>query len=151
MQTVIQAKFLQLYTVLVRPHMEYACPVWAPYIAKDIGALEGVQKFACRMATHNWTSDYQELLSLINLPTLERRTELQLSHLFKIVHNLYFFTEGLVTIRECSHYNIRTTHSLTLYQPFAHTIISIPFYSIQSLSGIDLQMKLSWGDLLSLK
>ena len=32
--------------------------------AKDIGALESVQKFACRMATHNWTSSYQELLSL---------------------------------------------------------------------------------------
>ena len=101
--------------------MEYACPVWAPYTAKDIRALESVQKFACRMATHNWTSDYQELLSLTNLPTLERRrTELQLSHLFKIVHNLCFFP-GLVTIRERSHYNIRTTHSLALHQPFSHT------------------------------
>ena len=46
---------LQLYITLVRPHMEYACSVWAPYTAKDIGALENVQKFACRMATHNWT------------------------------------------------------------------------------------------------
>ena len=103
--------------------MEYACSVWAPYTAKDIGALESVQNFACRMATHNWTiSSYQELLSLTNLPILERRRiELQLSHLFKIVHNLCYFPEGLVTVRECSHYNTCTTHSLTLHQPFAHT------------------------------
>ena len=113
---------LQLYIALVRLHMEYARSVWAPYTAKDIGALESVQKFACRMATHNWTSSYQELLSLTDLPTLERRRiELQLSHLFKVVHNLCYFPEGLVTVRECSHYNIRTTHSLTLNQPFAHT------------------------------
>ena len=102
--------------------MEYASSVWAPYTAKDIGALESVQKFACKIAMCNWTSDYQELLSLTDLPTLERRrTELQLSHLFKIVHNLCFFPEGLVATRECPHYNIRTTHSLTLHQPFAHT------------------------------
>ena len=113
---------LQLYTALVRPHMEYACSVWAPYTARDIGALESVQKFACRMATHNWTSNYQELLSLTDLPTLERRRmELQLNHLFKIVYNLCYFPEGLVTVRECPRYNTRTTHSLTLHQPFAHT------------------------------
>ena len=124
MQTVIPAQFFNyiIFIALVRPHMEYACFVWAPYTAKDIGALESVQKFACRMATHNWTSNYQELLSLTNLPTLERRRiELQLSHLFKIVHNLCYFPEGLVTVRERFHYNTRTTHSLTLHQPFAHT------------------------------
>ena len=55
---------LHLYTTLVRPHMEYASSIWAPSTAKDIGALESVQKFACRMAMRNWTSDYQELLPL---------------------------------------------------------------------------------------
>ena len=136
---------LQLYIALVRPHMEYACSVWAPYTTKDIGALESVQKFACRMATHNWTSSYQELLSLTDLPTLERRRiELQLSHLFKIVHNLCYFPERLVIDRECSHYNTCTTHYLTLHQPFAHIpiIISILFCLILSPSGINYQKTL---------
>ena len=106
---------LQLYSSLVQPHMEYSCAVWTLYTAKDIGALEGVQKFACEIATHNWTSNYQELLSLTKLPTLERRrTEIKLNHLFKIVHNLCYFPQDLVTVRDCSHYNTRSTHSFTL-------------------------------------
>ena len=31
---------------------------------KDINA--SVQKFACKMATHNWYASYQELLTLCN-------------------------------------------------------------------------------------
>ena len=34
-----------LYTSLVKPHLEYACPVWSPHLAKDINALEKVQGF----------------------------------------------------------------------------------------------------------
>ena len=52
---------LQLYVSMVRPHLEYACPVWAPHTAKDILELERVQRFAGRMATHNWNSSYSEL------------------------------------------------------------------------------------------
>ena len=32
-----------LYKSLVRPILEYAVPVWCPYRAKDIHALENVQ------------------------------------------------------------------------------------------------------------
>ena len=75
------------------------------------------------MATRNWTASYQELLTLTELPTLERRRlELKLCHLFKIVQNLCFFPHGLVTTREYSPYNTRTpSHSLILNQTFAHT------------------------------
>ena len=34
---------IQLYMSLVRPHLEYACLVWAPHMAKDIHAIENVQ------------------------------------------------------------------------------------------------------------
>ena len=40
---------LQLYTSLVRPHLEYATQVWNPYLIKDIQKLESVQKFALKM------------------------------------------------------------------------------------------------------
>ena len=31
---------IQLYISLVRPHLEYDCPVWAPHMAKDVHAIE---------------------------------------------------------------------------------------------------------------
>ena len=114
----------QLYVSLVRPHLEYACPVWAPHTAKDIHAIESVQKFACKMATHNWNSSYHDLLLLTELPTLERRRlELKLGQLFKIVHNLCYFPEEIVKFREQTPLlsNTRSLHPLYLHQPRAHT------------------------------
>ena len=59
------------YVSMVRPDLEYACPVWAPHTAKDILELERVQRFAGRMATRNWNLSYSELQSIVNLPSLE--------------------------------------------------------------------------------
>ena len=53
------------------------------------------------MATHNWNANYRELLSLLEIPTLEtRRLELKLGHLFQIVHNLCFFPQEIIKFRE---------------------------------------------------
>ena len=40
---------LNLYTSLVRPHLEYACQVWDPYTERNIDHLEKVQKYALRI------------------------------------------------------------------------------------------------------
>ena len=113
---------IQLYVLLVRPHLEYEYSVWAPASRKDIDSLKGLQKFAFWMANHNWSLNYQELLSLMDLPTLEsRRLQLKFGHLFKIVHGLCFFLSGIVPLREQTHHSCRSIHPLTLQQPFAHT------------------------------
>ena len=39
---------LELYSVLVRPHLEYAAPVWDPHLTKYTNKLESVQKFALK-------------------------------------------------------------------------------------------------------
>ena len=41
----------QLYISIVRPHLEYAAPLWDPHLQKDCDTLENVQKFVCKMAT----------------------------------------------------------------------------------------------------
>ena len=41
---------------------------------KDKTLLENVQKFALRMATRCYDSSYQDLLELVDLPTLEHRS-----------------------------------------------------------------------------
>ena len=60
-----------MYKILVRPHLEYAAPVWAPHLAKDVDNLENVQKFGLKMCMKSWDAGYQELLDLAKLPTLE--------------------------------------------------------------------------------
>ena len=115
---------IQLDISLVCPHLEHASAVWSPHLTKDIQALERVQAVACKMVTHNWKANYQELLSLVDIPTLERRRlDLRLGHLFKSIHYLCFFPQGVILPREqtpliCS---TRSTHSLPLIQPFVRT------------------------------
>jgi hypothetical protein len=52
----------KLYTTVVRPHLEYAAPVWSPELIKDISKLESVQKFALRVCTKQWNVPYPELM-----------------------------------------------------------------------------------------
>ena len=49
----------QLYVSNIRPHLEYACQVWDPYLQKDVDKLELVQKFALRVCSKQWDASYQ--------------------------------------------------------------------------------------------
>ena len=112
-----------LHLPIVRPHLEYACHVWAPHTSRDINTLESVQTFACKMMSHRWSgATYEDLLTITNLPTLERRRlELKLCHLFKIIHNLVYFPSNVIAHRERPHYHFRSSHDYYLSQPFART------------------------------
>ena len=111
-----------IHLSLVRPHLDYAASIWSPYTNKDKTLLENVQKFALRMATRCWDSSYQDLLELVNLPTLEqRRLEARLCLLYRIIHNLCYFDNSVFALSTfCSH---RRFHPLFLKHahPFAHT------------------------------
>ena len=63
----------QLYVSLVRPHLEYAAPVWSPHLHKDITILEKIQQFASKMCTKIWNCSYNDLLYRLQLPTLAQR------------------------------------------------------------------------------
>ena len=64
---------LQLYLSLVRPHLEYASPMWNLYKQKHIKHLENVEKFALCMATKSWDCGYQDLPSIADITSLESR------------------------------------------------------------------------------
>ena len=82
---------LQLYLSLVRPHLDYAASIWSPYLTKDKILLENIQKFACGIATRTWDSSYQDLLELVELPTLEhRRLETRLCLLYTRSYTICF-------------------------------------------------------------
>ena len=74
----------------------------------EIEVIENVQKFALRMCTKSWDSDYDNLLTVTNLPSLkDGRTQACLCHLFKIVHGITEFADAPIT-HQVLNYN---THS----------------------------------------
>ena len=72
-----------LYVSLVRPHLEYAVPVWNPSLKKDIDMLENVQHRATRLVLG------LKRLKALKLTTLEiRRKREDLIEFYKILNGL---------------------------------------------------------------
>ena len=67
--------FSTLYKSLVRPVLEYATLAWNPYLAKDLLALERVQRRASRLALgqKKGEMEYEDRLRKLKWPTLETR------------------------------------------------------------------------------
>ena len=109
----------ELYRALIRPHLEYAVPVWAPHLAKDIDKLEKVQKFGLKICLKSWDNDYYDLLELADLPTLEnRRMYLKLSVLYKIYYGHFYFPPGILLPYRGRH---SSPNSPCLHVPSART------------------------------
>ena len=72
------------------------------------------------MATKSWDSSYEDLLDLVDLPSLEcRRLETRLCLLYKIIHKLCYFDDGIfIPSTSLTHH---APHNLVLNRPFAHT------------------------------
>ena len=74
---------------MVRPHLEYASCIWNPHLAKDINALEKVQRRATRLIPAIRHLSYEERLRHLNLPTLQfRRLRSDLIQTFKIMSEI---------------------------------------------------------------
>ena len=63
---------LQLYLSCIRPDLEYAVPAWDPHQQGLINSLEAVQKFAMRVCTKQWSSNYNDLLNAYGVAVLEK-------------------------------------------------------------------------------
>jgi len=85
-----------LYTSLVRPHLEYASPVWNPSYSVHSDSIESVQKqfllFALRALPWDPAMNlpsYESRLKLISLPTLKsRRVCANICFLFKLINGI---------------------------------------------------------------
>ncbi len=79
-----------LYKGLVRPALEYGVVVWAPYLQKDIEALEAVQRRVIRMIPELRHLPYENRLRRLGLPTLVyRRHRGDIIHMYKYLHGLH--------------------------------------------------------------
>ena len=110
----------QFYLSCFRPHLEYACTVWDPHLAKEITLLENVQKFACKICCKSWLMDYDSMLAYLDIPSLQqRRLQLKANLMYQFVHKDSFIPEGLLLSHPPSNYNMRTISYFTV--PYART------------------------------
>jgi endonuclease/exonuclease/phosphatase family metal-dependent hydrolase len=80
---------IKLYSALVRPQLEYANSVWAPYLRKDIETLENVQRRATKLVPEIKHLSYTERLQHLNLFSLaHRRKRGDMVRVYKILNNL---------------------------------------------------------------
>ena len=76
---------------LVRPILEYASIVWAPYTAANITSIEKVQRYSVRFICNDYSrlSSVTEMLQTLSLPTLNQcRDTAKTVFMYKILHQI---------------------------------------------------------------
>jgi hypothetical protein len=120
------------YLTLVRSGLEYAAPIWDPFLKKDINLLESTQRRAARWvkSDYSWQSSVSQLLKTLEWAELaDRRRNQRLILLHKIVNNQVDITcddIGTYVVQRITRRGSKLGESgavfnKKLYQPRAHT------------------------------
>ena len=105
----------QFYLSCIRPHLEYACTVWDPYLAKEKALLEAVQKFACKVCCKNWNMDYESMLAYLNIPSLQqRRLQLKANMMHQFVCGVSYIPEDILLLHPPSNHCVQWKVSFLL-------------------------------------
>ena len=89
-----------LYLTFIRPLLEFAVPVWSPYLKSDSDNIERIQHRATKLVSSIRHLSYEKRLIALNLTTLsERRKRGDLIQMYKIMHNLD-------KLDKCNHFQI---------------------------------------------
>jgi hypothetical protein len=123
--------YMKLFKTMVRPHLEFASPVWNPHLIKNIDKLETVQRRATRRISTIKLLPYSDRLSVLNLDSLKlRRVIFDLVQVYKIVHRLsacqfnHFFKFNTTKTRGHSH-KLYLQHSIHDFRKY--------FFSLRTL------------------
>ncbi|XP_065654757.1 uncharacterized protein LOC136081374 [Hydra vulgaris] len=122
------SSYKQLYTSLVRPHLEFAVPVWSPGNKNDTNDIEKIQRRAIKLALELKHLSYTERLAKLGLTTLETRpTRGDLIEVFKIttgINKILRYKE----LHKASSQSLRS-HSIKFKREFAKTTLRHNFFT----------------------
>ena len=78
-----------LYLAFIRPYLEFAVPVWCPFLKSDIDMIEQVQQRATKLIPAIRNLSYENRLRKLELTTLkDRRLRGDLIQMFKIMNKM---------------------------------------------------------------
>ena len=112
--------FYLTHNTLVRPNLEYCASVWDPHTNKDINKIEMVQRRAARFATNSYhnTSSVSNMLSSLQWPTIQqRRLNIRMCMIYKIIHNLVAIPQDNYFIPKCRLTPNQHPYTFMQYQP----------------------------------
>ena len=114
-----QTDLIIIYVTVIRPVLEYACPVWHTSLANYLSnSIDAIQKKCMRTISPGYA--YDEALLITDLPTLlERRTKLCMKYFHKLTSPGHKLHHLLPDRRNLQYYCLRTCS--TLPAPFART------------------------------
>ena len=109
-----------LLYIYVRPKLEYACQILDDCTTRESNKLENLQLYAARIITGAKKGTSHELLyNEVSWPTLaDRRTNVKLKHMHKIVHgNVPIFLSSVLpqVVGNVMPYRLRNRHNLTQF------------------------------------
>ena len=107
-----------IFKGLVRPHLEYAAPIWTPHLNKYKEQIENVQRRATKLVPGLNQLSYPERLRKLKLPTLAyRRARGDMIQMYKILtENKDGYDKTLPSLFKLSNTGLRG-HSKKLFQP----------------------------------
>ncbi len=94
-----KSHFQEIYSKKIMPLLCYALPVSCPTTRKHWEIMEKVHRFACRLATNNFTAQYSDLLHELHWKPLARLcVERQILLIFKYLDGTRFLPEGTLEL-----------------------------------------------------
>ncbi|XP_065639515.1 uncharacterized protein LOC136072275 [Hydra vulgaris] len=85
-----------LYITFVRPLLEFAVPVWSPFLKSDCDYIERIQHKATKLVSSIRNLSYTNRIEELNLTTLvERRQRGDLIQMYKIMNNIDKLEKGI--------------------------------------------------------
>ena len=118
--TIDATTFKYIFKGLVRPHLEYAAPIWSPHDDYLKEQIENVQRRATKLIPGLSHLDYPDRLRALEMPTLAyRRTRGDMIQVYKLLNGKY--DTSLPQFLTLSHNKEKglDRHNLDLYLPSA--------------------------------